>query len=87
MKQIESKDSDLWNHFKKGNRVVNKTRIPFCALGSDVALKHENEQTKILGGLVNREQKKQAVTGFFFTFPELSKLFSKVKKMVGIKDY
>lgn len=37
----------------KENWVVNKFNVPFCALGLDETLEHENKQMKVLIGLVN----------------------------------
>ena len=61
--------------------------MPFCALGADEALEHENRAMKVLGGLVNITQKKQALMQFFLTSPELSRLASEAKNMFGVTEY
>ena len=87
MKQLESKHPDLWNEFKRGNWVVHKSKTSFCALGADEALEHENRAMKVLGGLVNITQKKPALTRFFLTSPELSRLTAEAKSMFAITEY
>ena len=87
MKELENKQQDLWKEFKRGNWVVHKSKVSFCALGTDEALEHENRAMKVLGGLVNITQKKQSLMQFFLTSRELSRLTSEAKNMFGITEY
>lgn len=86
IKLLETKHPDLWTEFYSGNWVVNKTTVPFCSLGTDEALEHENKKMKVLGGVVNITQRKQALTRFFLTSPELSRLSTEAKDMLGITN-
>ena len=84
---MKVKTPSLWNEFKRGNWVVHKSKKSFCALGADEALEHENRAMKVLGGLVNITQKKQALTRFFLTSPELSRLTAEAKSLFDITEY
>ena len=61
--------------------------MSFYALGADEALEHENRAMKVLGGLVNITQKKPALTRFFLTSPELSRLTAEAKSMFAFAEY
>ena len=52
MKALKHTDPLIWEEFQNGNWVVNKTSIPFCAIGADHALEHLNCGMKVAGGLV-----------------------------------
>ena len=52
MKALKHTDPLIWEEFQNGNWVVNKTSIPFCAIGADHALEHLNRGMKVAGGLV-----------------------------------
>ena len=46
MKLLESSDPDIHEEFMKGNFCVNRNGIPFCAIGPDHAIEHENKTMK-----------------------------------------
>ena len=52
MKALERSDPDIWTEFMNGNWVVNKSRIPFCAIRADHALEQVNRSMKVSGGLI-----------------------------------
>ena len=48
---LEIESPNVWEFFKQGNFSVNKTSIPFSAIGADHAIEHENQAMKVLGGI------------------------------------
>jgi len=74
MTALQTTDPDIHQEFIDGNFVVNKNKIPFCAIGVDHALEHINCIMKITGGLVGITQNASARERFFLTAPELSRL-------------
>jgi hypothetical protein len=87
MRQIEKTNPHLWSEFMKGKWVVNKSKVPFCALGADEALEHQNRALKVTGGLVNITQKKSALARFFLIAPEVSRLAKEAKDLIGMTEY
>ena len=51
MVALKNNDVEIWNYFKEGNFCVQKSRIPFVAVGRDHAGEQENKVLKIQGGL------------------------------------
>jgi len=51
MKALHTTDPDIHQEFIDGNFAVNKSKIPFCAIGMDHALEHINRIMKVTGGL------------------------------------
>ena len=50
MKALKHTDSLTWEEFQNCNWVVNKTSIPFCAIGADHALENLSRGMKVAGG-------------------------------------
>lgn len=87
MKQLESSDPDIHEEFMKGNFCVNKNDIPFCAVGPDHAIEHENKTMKIQGGLKGLTQQPAAMARWFLIAPELSRLAGEAEALVGIQTH
>ena len=51
MFSLKEKDRDTWQILPQGNVPVNKTSIPFSAIGIDHAIEQENRAVKVLGGI------------------------------------
>ena len=51
MNELKEKDSDTWEFFMNGYFSINKTSVPFTAIGADHAIEHENRTMKVLGGI------------------------------------
>ena len=85
MKSIQSTDPDIWDEFEQGNFVVNKSDIPFCAIGPDHGIEHVNRSMKVTGGLVGITLNEAARARFFLAAPELSRLSEEAKGLVGVK--
>lgn len=52
MDELQETAPFIWNEFMCGNWVVNQSGKPFCALGNDEALEHQNTRFKVQGGLL-----------------------------------
>ena len=50
MYKLRVEDEKTWNFLNEGNFSVNKSDVPFCAIGADHALEQENRRMKVLGG-------------------------------------
>ena len=87
MEQLESSDPDLHEEFMKGNFCVNKNDIPFCAIGPDHAIEHENKTMKIQEGLKGLTQQPAALARWFLIAPELSRLAAEAEALVGIQTH
>ena len=61
MELLESSDHGIHKEFMKGNFSVNKNGIPFCAIGPDHAIEHENKTMKVRGGLKGLTQQPPAM--------------------------
>ena len=84
MDTLKSTDPDIWKHFVEGKWVVNRSTLPFCALGADEALEHQNRKLKVQGGLVGITLNDNARDRFFLANPELTKIGSEMEKMLGM---
>ena len=75
----------IWTEFPQGNFVVNKSDIPFCAIGPDHGIEHVNRSMKVSGGLVGITLNEAARSRFFLVAPELSRLAQKAKDLICVK--
>ena len=51
MFNVKEKDINTWNMFEKGSISVNKSEVPFSAIGADHALEQVNGTVKVIGGI------------------------------------
>ena len=66
MNCLPTTDPDVYGEFLSGNWVVNEnSSVPFCALGADRGLEHDNRSMKINGGMVGITLNQAARTKFF----------------------
>ena len=56
MRSLKETDPDIWHEFEKGNCVVNKSNVSFCALAFVETVEHKNISMKVLGRLVGITQ-------------------------------
>ena len=85
MKALKHTNPLIWEEFQNDNWVVNKTSIPFCAIGADHALEHLNGGMKVAGGLVGITLNENARVRFFLTAPRLNCLADETKTMDSVK--
>ena len=81
MQKLEIEDPDIYDEFMAGNFSVNKSTIPFCTIGPDHAIEHENRVMKVFGGLKGITQQPAAMARWFLIAPELSRLASEAQKL------
>ena len=87
MELLESRDPDIYEEFMKGNFCVNKNDIPFCAIGPDHAIEHENKTMKVRGRLKGLTQQPAAMARWFLIAPELSCLAAEAEAMLGVQAH
>ena len=85
MKAWKHTDPLTWEEFQNCNWVVNKTSIPFCAIGADHALEQLNRGMKVAGCLVGITLNENARVRFFLTAPRLKYLADEAKTMASVK--
>jgi hypothetical protein len=83
MRTLAETDPCIWEEFMTGNWVVNKSLVPFCAIGADHALEQTNRMMKVAGGLVGITLNARARTKFFLVAPELARLVEEARSMAG----
>ena len=69
-----------------GNWIVNKNKIPFCAIGADHALEHLNRSMKVTGGLIGLTLNAAARDRFFLIAPEMQVLIAEAKNLSDCTD-
>ena len=75
MLQLEHDDPAIWKHFMEGNFSVQKSKIPFTALGRDHAGEQQNKIMKIEGGLKGISKEENARVRHFLTAPVLQEIY------------
>ena len=76
MRNLKRTDPVTWKAFSKGGFSVQKTPIPYTALGMDHTGEQVNEVIKIEGGLTGVSRNENARTRYFLTAPIISKIAS-----------
>ena len=74
MYALKQNDARSWEFFKSGNFSVNKSMVPFCALGTDHALEQEKLKMKVLGGISGIANKKFTMESYFVAAPMLNRI-------------
>ena len=69
---LESESPNVWEFFKQGNFSVNKTSIPFSAIGADHAIEHENRAMKVLGGITGIANNDSALKRHFLIAADMN---------------
>ncbi len=83
---LEEQDPELWEYFKQGNFSVNKTRIPFSAIGADHGIEHENRTMKVMGGIKRITNTKEALYRFALVSPEMNLVVRSLCKIYGLES-
>ncbi|KAJ8895743.1 hypothetical protein PR048_001081 [Dryococelus australis] len=87
MDVFESTDPAIWKNFMEGKWVVNCNVVPFCALGADEALEHQNRRLKVQGGPVGITLNDSARNRFFLVNPQLNRISIKTEALLGTKTF
>ena len=77
-------DQQSWKFLESGNFSVNKSQVPFCALGIDHALEQENRKMKILGGICGIANRKNILENYFLLSPLLGNISEQFCNYFGI---
>ena len=74
MYERKDKDSETWEFFMNGYFSVNKTSVPFTAIGVDHAIEHKNRTMKVLGGIKGIANDINKLDKYFTTAPEINQI-------------
>ena len=85
MYELETINPTSWSFLRK-NFTVNKTRIPFSAIGPDHAIEHENRALKVIGGIKGIANKPSILNTYFLAHPEMKKILSEFNSIFGIES-
>lgn len=64
----------------------DRSSVPFCALGADEVLEHQNRKLKVHGGLVGITLNENARNRFFLANSELTRIASETDRMMGFPN-
>ena len=65
---------------------MNKSHIPFSAIGADHAIEQENRAMKVLGGIKGLANYNQALNEYFLTASELGNIMESFCETFGIEE-
>ena len=85
MRKLETNDPDTWKALEDGDFCVTKSNIPFCSIGPDHGIEHENRAMKVIGGITGITQKEATLDKFFLIAPELARLVNEFGDLNGVK--
>ena len=74
MRKLETSDPATWKALEDGDFCVTKSSIPFCSIGPDHGIEHENRTMKVIGGITGITQNDATLDKFFLIAPELARL-------------
>ena len=74
MYQLRNGDPIIWNRFVEGEFSVNKSNLPFSAIGADHALEKENRSVKVLDGIKGIANSQKLLDEYFLTAAEMSNI-------------
>ena len=75
--ELKNKDRETWEIFQRGNFSVNKSSVPFSAIGGDHGLEQQNHVLKVLEGMKGIADSQAALDEFFMTAREMSLLLDR----------
>ena len=67
MFNLKEKHINTWNMFKSGNFSVNKSEVPFLAIGADHVFEQENRGGKVIGEIKGIGNNENAPSDYFLT--------------------
>ena len=87
MYALESSDPGIWEAFYEGEFSVQKTPIPFTALGMDHTGEQVNKIIKIEDGLTGVSRNENTRARYFITAPLISQIASNFRKTTTEKKH
>lgn len=86
MFKLKDEDQLTWHIMESGNFSVNKSRVPFSAIGADHGIEQENRALKVLGGIKGLANSNQALNEYFLTAAELGNIVESFCETFGIEE-
>ena len=86
MFQLKTNDKGTWDYFVDENLSVNKSTVPFSAIGADHGIEQENKSMKILGGIKGIANNQQALDEYFLTAGEMGNIIEDFADVFQIRD-
>ena len=77
MFSLMEKDPDIWRFFEEGKFSVNKSNIPFFAIGPDHGIEQENRALKVSGGIKGIANSEDVPNEYFVTAGEIGNMVEK----------
>ena len=81
---LKSQDQQWWEFSESRNFSVNKSQVPFCALGTAHALEQENRKMKVLWGIYGIANRKNTLENYFLLSPLLGNISEQFYNYFGI---
>ena len=82
MLDLEQKDIATWNILKQGNFSLNKSSVPFTAIGVAHGIEQENKSMKIKG-ITNNER---ALDEYFLTAGRMGTIIEEFAELFQVKE-
>ena len=86
MFSFKDKDPETWRMLNEGNFSVNKTPIPFSAIGVDHAIEQENRAVKVLGGIKGIANSRKALDKYFLTASDMGNIIQDFCDVFNIQN-
>ena len=83
---MQQNDEATWKLMEDGYFSVNKSKVPFSAIGSDRGLEQENRKLKVVGGIKGIANSQKALDKYFLTAGEMSNIVTKFCETFKIAD-
>ena len=80
-------DVETWCFLESGNFSVNKSGIPFTAIGCDYAIEHENRSYKVMGGIKGLANKDIALEQYFLVGPVMNNIIEEFCETFNIDNF
>jgi len=74
MCSLEESEPEIWQYLDAGNFSIQKTKVPFTAIGADHALEQENRAMKVSWGIVGIGNNQAALDQYFVIAPEIHRI-------------
>ena len=71
MRYLQTSEPDIWKHFVSDEFCIQKTRIPFTAIGCDHAGEQVNRELKTCGVITGIARNETVETGKYLLHPSL----------------
>ena len=73
--------------FESGNFSVNKSSVPFTAIGADHGIEQENLSLRVLGGIKGLTNKQHSLDEYFLTAGQISNILDDFADHFNLRDH